>query len=218
MGLFLDSANVDDVMKSSSLGFVQGATTNPSLLIKAEHKDFYQALKFLCTRFRGPVFYQLTKHDLDGMEKEYSRFKGIAENIGFKIPCTINGLKFAAQISRHSVVAVTSVFNPSQAYLAAQAGAQYVIPYVNRATRFTGDGVNLLRSIVEVISTENCGVLAAGIKSAAEAVDSILAGCQHISVPYDVIIDMAENGLSQMAINDFDQIIVDAKGLHDVMG
>lgn len=128
MALFLDSAVLVEAEKASSLGFVSGATTNPALLVKAGHTDFHRALEILCSRFKGPVFYQLTKHELDNMNKEYLEFKDIAPNLGFKIPCTLTGLQFAAKVSDNSTVAVTSIFNPSQAYLAAQAGARYIIP------------------------------------------------------------------------------------------
>ena len=58
----------------------------------------------------------------------------IAPNVGLKIMCHLAGLGFVAEASQEVKVAVTGVFSPSQAYLAAQAGAHYIIPYVNRFT------------------------------------------------------------------------------------
>jgi len=205
MAVFLDSAVINEVNKASSLGFIRGATTNPTLLIKAGHTDFRQALAIICSQFNGPVFYQLTTHELDDMNREYLEFREIAPNLGFKIPCTLIGLQIAASISSNSLVAVTSIFNPSQAYMAIQAGARYVIPYVNRTTRFTGDGIALVKSIGNILSGSECEVLAAGIKSVAEATAVLLAGSHHVSVPFDLIVEMAENSLSQMAISEFDK-------------
>lgn len=215
MAIFLDSAVITEANKASSLGFVRGATTNPTLLIKAGHSNFYQALEIICSQFNGPVFYQLTKHDLDDMNKEYIQFKDIAQNLGFKIPCTLTGLQFAARISNNSTVAVTSIFNPSQAYMAIQAGARYAIPYVNRTTRFTGDGIALVKSIGAILSGSECEVLAAGIKSASEATAVLLAGSHHVSVPFDVIVEMAENSLSQIAIREFDKNLSETEGRLD---
>ena len=205
MALFLDSAIIAEANKASNMGFIHGATTNPSLLIKAGHTDFHHALELLCSQFKGPVFYQLTTYELAEMNQEYLEFKGIAANLGFKIPCTFIGLQFAASVSANSTIAVTSIFNPSQAYLAAQAGARYVIPYVNRTTRFTGDGIALVKDLRTIISGTDCEVLAAGIKSAAEATAVLLAGSHHVSVPFDVIVEMAENSLSHMAISEFNK-------------
>lgn len=205
MAVFLDSAVITEVNKASSLGFIRGATTNPTLLINAGHTDFYQALELICSQFNGPVFYQLTTYELDSMNKEYLQFKGIAQNLGFKIPCTLTGLQFATRISDYSIVAVTSIFNPSQAYMAVQAGACYVIPYVNRTTRFTGDGIALVKNLSTILHGKECEILAAGIKSAAEATEVLLAGSHHVSLPFNVIVEMAENSLSQAAIAEFNK-------------
>lgn len=210
MSLFLDSADVADAKEASSLGFILGATTNPTLLIRAGHRDFKQALEILCAQFSGPVFYQLTTQEREEMDSEYLEYRGIAENLGFKIPCTLTGLEFAAHISGQSTVAVTSIFNPGQAYLSAQAGARYVIPYVNRTTRFTGDGIELVRNMAAIVSGTGCEVLAAGIKSAAEATAALLAGAHHVSLPMDVIIEMAENRLSHTAMAEFDRKMAEA--------
>lgn len=204
MSIFIDSAVLNDARQAAALGFVTGATTNPALLVKAGHADFPAALKELCGILHGTVFYQLTTHSLPEMRDEFNHIRAAGPNLGLKIPCTLIGLQFSAEVSREVVVAVTSVFHPSQAYLAAQTGARYVIPYVNRLTRLVGNGPAQVAEVVEVLTSTPCEVLAAGIKSPAEAVETVLAGAHHISVPLDVIVGMAENALSQQAIAEFD--------------
>jgi transaldolase len=204
MALFLDSAQLEDARRASSLGFILGATTNPGLLARAGHTDALQALKALCPLFPGTVFYQLLAHTPKEMEAEAEAFLNLAENIGLKVPCTVDGLAFTAQVSARTTVAVTGVFTPAQAYLSAQAGAEYVIPYVNRVTRFTGDGPGLVGQIAAILEPTDCEILAAGIKSPAEAVDTLLAGAQHVSLPLDVILAMAESPLTEKAIVDFE--------------
>jgi len=204
MALFLDSAHLEDARRASALGFIVGATTNPGLLARAGHTDALAALKALCPLFPGTVFYQLLGHTAKEMEAEAEAFLPLAENIGLKIPCTVDGLTFAAQVSGRVTVAITGVFTPGQAYLSAQAGAEYVIPYVNRVTRLTGDGPGLVGQIAAILDPTDCEILAAGIKSTAEAVDTLLAGAQHVSLPLDVILAMAENPLTENAIADFE--------------
>ncbi len=204
MALFLDSANLEDARRAASLGFVVGATTNPGLLARAGHTDGLQALEALCPLFPGTVFYQLLGRTPEEMQSESVPFLSLAENIGLKVPCTIRGLAFTAQVSARTTVAVTGVFTPAQAYLAAQAGAEYVIPYVNRVTRSTGDGPGLVGQMAAILDPTDCEILAAGIKSAAEAVDTLLAGAHHVSLPLDVILAMAENPLTEKAVNDFE--------------
>ena len=204
MALFLDSANLDDARRASALGFVIGATTNPGLLARAGHTDGLQALQALCPLFPGTVFYQLLGHTPDEMQAEAPPFLDLADNLGLKVPCTVNGLAFTAQVSARVTVAVTGVFTPAQAYLAAQAGAEYVIPYVNRVTRATGDGPGLVAQLAAILDPTECEILAAGIKSAAEAVDALLAGAHHVSLPLEVILSMAGNPLTEQAVADFE--------------
>lgn len=204
MTLFLDSASLDDARRASALGFVMGVTTNPGLLARAGHTDALQALKALCPMFPGTVFYQLLGHTPEELQAECAPFVSLAENLGLKVPCTVNGLAFTAQVSARVTVAVTGVFTPAQAYLAAQAGAEYVIPYVNRVTRLTGDGPGLVGQMAVLLDSTECEILAAGIKSGVEAVDTLLAGAHHVSLPLDVILAMAENPLTEKAVADFE--------------
>jgi transaldolase len=204
MALFLDSADLDEAREAASYGFVVGCTTNPTLLARAGHKDAYPVLGTLCGLFEGTVFYQLMGHGLEEMRAEARRFMALGSNLGLKIPCTLTGLRFAAEIAPEATVAITAVFSPSQAYLCAQAGAHYAIPYVNRVTRATGDGPDVVAAMAELLVTEECEILAAGIKSPAEAVQTLLAGADHVSLPLDVIRGMAENALTEKAIADFE--------------
>ncbi|MEJ2012695.1 MAG: transaldolase family protein [Anaerolineales bacterium] len=204
MALFLDSADLEDARIAGELGFVVGATTNPALMAKAGHTEPATALKALCEALPGPVFHQLTKRDVAGMRAEAKEFMGLASNLGLKIMCTLSGLQFAAEISGDVTVAITGVFAPAQAYLAAEAGASYVIPYVNRLTRYAGAGPSVIRDMADILFVSDTELLAAGIKTPAEAVETLLAGAEHVSLPLDVIQSMAENELTQQAFAAFD--------------
>jgi transaldolase len=207
MALFLDSADLQEASTAGELGFVYGATTNPALLAKAGHADTVSALQALCPLLPGPVFHQLTRRDIEGMRAEAEDFIGLAPNLGLKIMCTLAGLQFAAEISDRVTVAVTGVFAPAQAYLAAESGAGYVIPYVNRLTRYAGAGPGVIRDMADILFATDTELLAAGIKSPAEAIETLLAGAEHVSLPLDVIRSMAENELTQQAYANFDSYL-----------
>jgi transaldolase len=204
MSLFLDSAVLGDARQAGGYGFIVGCTTNPALLAAAGFKTAEEAMLALCPLFEGTVFCQLAGHTLEGMRPEAERLMLLASNVGLKIACTLEGLRLAAELSERATVAVTGVFTPAQAYLAAQAGAHYVIPYVNRMTRFTGDGPNVVDAMANILAPTSTEILAAGIKSPAEAVDTLLAGAHHVSLPLSVIHEMAQNALTEKAIADFD--------------
>lgn len=212
MSIFLDSANPNDLREAAGYGFVAGATTNPTLLAKAGYKDLYAAMTEICGILPGIIFYQLTSHTLPEMEAEYHRFKQISPNLALKIPCNLTGLQFAARFSREISIAMTAIFTPAQAYLASEAGASYVLPFVNRATRFTGNGLEVLASIVDAIQGSTCEVLAVSLKTPAEVIEAIKAGADHVSIPLQLIKDMAESALTNMAIAEFDQSLTQMRG------
>lgn len=126
--------------------------------------------------------------------------------IGFKIPCTLENLKLGAKLTReHYTVGMTAIFSAAQVYLACEAGARYVLPYVNRSTRLLGDGLALIRQMRAVIDA--CGaaveIIAASIKSPEEAVATLLAGAHHLTLPPDVIAAMGHHPLSERTIIEF---------------
>jgi len=205
LALFVDSAVIDEVREAIDTGFVSGVTTNPILVARAG-RPAHELIAEICSISPGPVFHQLTSRTPEAMEAEARYFLDISpEQIVLKIPCTLESLKLAARLSPHARCAVTGIFSPAQAYLSVEAGARYVIPYVNRATRQMGDGIALVRSLSDLVVA--CGrdaeVLAASLKTPDEVVAAITAGARHVTVPPYLIKEMAEHPLSLAAIEEF---------------
>lgn len=203
MPLFLDSALVEEARQAATLGFVAGATTNPALVAKAG-RPAREVLADLCATLPGIVFYQVGEAPGPGLNAEINTFRELSQQIAFKLPCTLDYARAARELSRRGVVcAMTAVYSPAQAYLAAQAGVAYIIPYVNRATRYLGDGAALVAEIAAVLEGTGCEILAASIKSETEAVDALLAGAHHISLPWDLLSGMAHHPLTDLALQEF---------------
>lgn len=98
---------------------------------------------------------------------------------------------------------MTAIFSAAQALISAEAGARYVIPYVNRATRLCGDGPALVAAIRSVLEGRECESLAASIKSSAEAVSTVRAGAHHLTLASDILTSMAEHPLTSLAMEEF---------------
>lgn len=208
MTLYLDSASIEDARKAFALGFVGGITTNPATIAKTG-KTSESVIAELCGIAQGTVFYQLQAADLEARFLEAEEMLAIAPGrVGLKIPCTVENLRLAAEfVARGGTVGITAIFSPAQAYLACQAGARYILPYVNRSTRLLGDGVALVAEMRRVVDACACGteIIAASIKSAEEAVATILAGAHHLTLPLPIIEGMGRHELSDQAIEDFAQ-------------
>lgn len=209
MALLLDSADVREAERAMQMGFVSGVTTNPTLMARTG-RPAYDVISELCSLCRGPVFHQLTASNLHKMQEEAERFHAIAPGrVVMKIPCNLTGLQLTGQLSDTIPCALTAVFSAAQTYLACEASARYVIPYVNRATRLCGDGIALVCQMAGIVERASSGteIVAASLKTPAEVVEAILNGAHHVTTPLQLIEEMAEHQLSALSIEEFAQAV-----------
>jgi transaldolase len=149
------------------------------------------------------VYYQLVSHDLNEMLVEARKASELIRNLVLKIAPTVNGFRFVAQHGNAFPCCITAIFDPSQALVARAAGARYIAVYVNRATKQLGDGLALVSSLANVLAGSQTEILAASLKSAKEAVDAFLAGAQHLTVPFELLMSLSSHPLSQQTVEQF---------------
>jgi transaldolase len=208
MALYLDSAIVAEVREGLGWGFITGVTTNPKL-IAPTGRPAEDIIAELCALCPGPVFYQPTATDPQALEEEGRRFSAISPaQVVLKITATLSHLAVMSRLSRDIPCAATAVYSAAQAYLAAESGARYVIPYVNRMNRYSGQGIALVQEIAAILSAAGRRVelLAASLRDVPEVVACLSAGAQHITIPLVLIREMAEHPLSQQAIEEFARV------------
>jgi transaldolase len=204
MAILVDSADITEVRRALDLGFVAGVTTNPTLIAKVGRPGL-DVLDDLLKMTQGPVFYQVTAESLSGREAQAREAASRArDQVVIKIPATTENLALTARLCGEGIrCAVTAVSSPAQAYVAAMAGAEYAIPYVNRLTRQLGDGIAVVRECAAIVQNSPAKILAASLKTPEEVVAAILAGAQDVTLPLDVLLAMGEHELSYKAIADF---------------
>jgi len=205
MGLFLDSAKIDEVRRAVELGFLSGVTTNPTIMARANGQPT-DIIQQICAISPGPVFYQVTAKTVAERELEGRDLWAISpKKIVIKIPATTENMTLMAKLSRDIPCAATAVYSGHQTLVACEAGARYVIPYVNRATRLLGDGCKLVAEMAAVLKAvgKPVEILAASIKSADEATQAVLAGANHLTLPLNVLLSLGNHQLSDAAIEEF---------------
>jgi len=150
------------------------------------------------------VFYQLVSQDMDDMLVEACEaIRFVKHGLIFKIPPTENGFRFVAQHGDNFPCCVTAIFDPAQALVAREAGARFIAVYVNRAAKQLGDGQALVEGLTKVLAGSRTEILAASLKSAKEAVGALLAGAQHITVPFDLLVSLSDHPLSTETVEQF---------------
>jgi transaldolase len=171
--------------------------------VKGQPRDI---IKQICVISPGPVFYQVTAMTTEGREREGREFFDICrEKVVLKIPATTENMALMARLSVDIPCAATAVYSGAQTLVACEAGASYVIPYVNRATRLLGDGSKLVAEMAAVLKVygRRAEILAASIKSADEATQAVLAGANHLTLPLDILLSLGNHPLSDAAIEEF---------------
>ena len=203
MAIFVDSADTSEVKRAMELGFIYGVTTNP-ILIARSGKEARQVIAELSEICSGLIFHQVATGSTEEMLTEAKAFSALLpQRLVVKVPCTLEGLRLVSQIGAEIPCAVTAIFTPAQTYLACEAGARYVIPYVNRLTRAGGDGPGLVKTMREIVSESEVEILAASLKSPQEVVSALLNGAHHVTAPLKVIEEMAKNQLTAEALAEF---------------
>jgi transaldolase len=202
MSIYLDSAIATEVEAVRSLGWVRGVTTNPVLLARTG-RDVQITLTRLARLNFGSLFYQVVSPTLDGMVAEMKLAANIAGSaLVLKVPPTQAGFQFASDCSEFPCC-VTAVYSPSQALIASEVKARFVAVYINRATRLMGDGLKLVRDVAEILKHSQTEIIAASIKSAAEACAALSAGANHLTLPYEVLMSLIAHPFTEQALAEF---------------
>lgn len=205
MKIFIDTADINEIREANRLGILDGVTTNPSLIAKTG-KDFNTVAKEILAEVKGPVSLEVIALDTEGMLKEARELAKLGENVVVKLPMTTEGLKACKTLTDEGIkVNVTLIFSPSQALLAAKAGATYVSPFVGRLDDISEDGMVLVDQIVQIYA--NYGyqseVIVASIRNPMHFVKACLMGADVSTIPFSVIQQLAKHPLTDIGIERF---------------
>lgn len=205
MKFFIDTANINEIKEAAALGILDGVTTNPSLVSK-EGKDFRKLLDEILAIVDGPVSAEVISTDYDGIMKEAHELAKIHHNIVIKVPLIKEGLKAVRSLTAENIKTnVTLCFSPSQALLAAKAGATYISPFVGRLDDISHDGMELISQIVQIYRNYNyqTQVLVASIRHPLHLVDAALMGADVCTMPFSVIDKLFNHPLTDIGLEKF---------------
>lgn len=205
MKFFIDTANLAEIKEANDLGVLDGVTTNPSLVAK-EGKEFIPLLKEICAIVDGPISAEVISLDFDGIIKEAHELVKIHDNIVVKVPLVKEGLKAVKALKAEGIhTNVTLCFSPTQALLAAKAGATYISPFVGRLDDISYNGMDVIAQIVTIY--HNYGydtqVLVASIRHPLHVVEAAMMGADVCTMPFKVIESLIKHPLTDIGIERF---------------
>jgi transaldolase len=216
MKFFLDTANLEQIRKANEWGILDGVTTNPTL-ISRESMPFEELVKQILSIVKGPVSLEVVSEDAEGMIQEARRLNEFGENVVIKIPLTKEGLKAVKVLSSEGIKTnVTLCFSPTQALLAAKAGADYISPFIGRLDDISSHGMRLVEMIRQIY--DNYGfkteIIVASIRHPMHVLEAALVGADIATMPFAVLEKLFDHPLTDIGIERFlkDWEKVKAKG------
>lgn len=205
MKFFLDTANLEEIERAASWGILDGVTTNPSLIAR-EGRPMKEQIRAICDIVDGDVSAEVIATDTEGMIREAHELAQIHPNVVVKIPLTRDGIRAVSRLSKEGIrVNVTLCFSPTQALIAAKAGAYIISPFIGRIDDISWPGMDLIRRTVTIY--KNYGfktqVLAASLRHPLHVLEAALAGADIATMPFKVLDSLFNHPLTEIGLERF---------------
>ncbi|KGF03607.1 transaldolase family protein [Anaerococcus lactolyticus] len=207
MKLIIDDANIENIRKIYDYYPVSGVTTNPSILAKAGGNPLEHLIKIRQVIGEDELHVQVLEDRAEEIirEAEFLNEK-LGANTYVKVPVNPEGLKAIKYLSKEGFkITATAIYSINQAYLAAEAGANYLAPYINRIDNLGYDGINIAKSIQKILNENKyeTQILAASFKNSNQLIRLAEIGIGASTCSSDVIFKLIDDKNIDGAINDF---------------
>ena len=130
----------------------------------------------------------------------------IAPNVVVKVPLILDGIKAIKTFSQEGIKTnCTLCFSPTQALVAAKAGATYISPFIGRLDDISTNGMQLIGQIVDMYAMYGyeTEVLAASIRHPMHVVECAEYGADVATMPLDVIKKLIKHPLTDSGLAKF---------------
>jgi transaldolase len=205
MKFFIDTADIEEIRQANLRGWVDGVTTNPSLIAK-NGKPFFDTIKEICKEVSGPVSAEVIGLKADEMVREGLELAKLASNVVVKIPMSEDGMIAVKKLTAEGIrTNVTLVFSPMQALLAAKAGASMVSPFVGRLDDIGINGMEMVSQVIQIYQNFDfkTEVLVASVRSPMHIQVAAEMGADIATIPFKVMQQMTHHPLTDKGIKSF---------------
>jgi transaldolase len=206
MKLFVDTGRVEEVRKAAEWGIVDGVTTNPSLIAQAG-RGFKETVLEICSILpHGSISAEVVGTTVEDILREGREIASWSPNIVVKVPMTPAGIAATRQLTREGIrVNMTLVFSPTQALLAAKAGASYISVFVGRVDDVSSEGMRTIEDAVQIVENYgfNSEVLVASIRHPMHVVEAARLGAHIATMPFKVMEQLFQHPLTDIGLQRF---------------
>lgn len=205
--IFLDGGDPNETREVINLlGFLDGQTTNPTLIAKTFQNsagnplDFYKKVVKEISQLipDGSVSVEVVDEDMLAQAKEMNSW---IPNAHIKFPVNEAGLAAAEQAVKMSIrVNMTLIFTQEQAaavYAATKGGDVFVSPFVGRLDDKGENGMDLVKNILKMYqgSDGHVAVLTASVRNLNHFLQALVLGSDIITAPFKILKEWKEGGM-----------------------
>ncbi len=210
MEFYVDIADMDAVRAVNEYFPIDGFTTNPNILTKANKplSEMFGEYRTYIEETGQRIFVQVTADDADGMVEQAQRLHDyFGDRLVVKLPAVREGYRACKRCKAMGIdVCVTVVHSMMQALMAAKAGADYTAPYISHIDNIGADGVRCVDEIVKAFDRfgYTCKVLGASFRTVEQVEKLAVAGCHAVTITpetFDMLIAHPSTDVSMQGFN-----------------
>lgn len=208
--IFIDTANLEEVVLWNRRGIVDGVTTNQKIFLNEGSIDFKERVCAICDAVpQVPVSVELTEHSPEALAAEALIYAAWRPNIVIKVPMTTDGmgLQVIAGLARAGVrTNATVMMTAGQLILAARAGASYVSLFFNRARDAGEDAcleITRARQFLDA-GGYRAKIIAGSIRSPRDVAEAFSAGADVVTIPPKILDAMLDHPKTVETLREFD--------------
>lgn len=206
MKIFIDTADLKEIHEANNMGILDGVTTNPSLCAKIGVQNFENHISKICQIVDGDVSAEVISTTYEEIISEGRDLSSIASNVVVKVPLIKDGIKAIKRFNEEGIKTnCTLCFSPSQALIAAKAGATYISPFIGRIDDVSWDGINIIKGIRQIFDNYkyNTEILSASIRHPLHFLESAKIGADVATMPLNIIEQLIQHPLTNIGLEKF---------------
>jgi len=196
--IFADGADLPSILKLAGNPWIQGFTTNPTLMRQAGVRDYEGFAREIIARVPDrPISFEVFSDDFEEMEQQAVRIASWGENVYVKVPVTntrgetANALmrSLAAQKVKLNVTALMTLPQVESTVEALDgASASFISVFAGRIADTGRDPIPIMTAAVQLLRPHpNIGLIWASPRELLNIVQADAIGCQVITVTPDLL-------------------------------
>ena len=195
MKYLLDTINKQEILECIRTMPISGVTSNPTIIKRHGKVDFFPYFSELSALLgaRRTLHIQVTSPDAEGMLREA---EAVTEKVGpgtyIKVPVNEAGLEAISCMKKAGLkVTATGIYTKTQAFMALEAGADFLAMYWNRMESLDIDAFGTFAAAAQMIDRYgySAEILGASFKNITQVNSAFEAGAQAVTVTPQILKD-----------------------------